>query len=60
MLGLVICTNKDCVNKDVEYLIPDQIEPAMCGGCKDFILPVETDISAPELLPYIPYITEEL
>ncbi len=60
MLWSIICTKDGCANKDIEYLMPNQTEPVMCGGCKDFILPIITDIPEPEPAPYPPYIPEEL
>jgi len=54
MLISVVCKAKKCPNKGVEYLIPSQDDPVMCGGCGDFIIPAETSATGPELLPYVP------
>jgi hypothetical protein len=32
------CTDKNCVNKEVEYNFLGNPETAMCGGCKTTLL----------------------
>lgn len=59
MLFSVVCTNSGCPNEDVEYFMPNQEDPVMCGGCKIFIQTTNTGKPIPEPLPYVVQLSEE-
>jgi hypothetical protein len=52
MLYKIICTQKDCANEGIQYLMPNPHAEVMCGGCKEMIAAVETNIPEPETPDY--------